>query len=212
MSLSFFGEDSWIRSCFPACFKGWALDVGAFDGVTGSNTLALEQQGWQVLCVEANPYAARILGKHRSSVDEVGRKMVWNGAAADRTGRERFWINLGNPNAYSALNPVVNRSDWRPGNSELDWRIVDVDVDTLDNVLAGFKIPQLHAVSIDIEGGEMDALKGFDIARWRPKCMVVESWDEDNPVVPYLARFGYERTKRLLVSDCFLLREGAVPG
>jgi FkbM family methyltransferase len=38
------------------------LDLGAFDGLTGSNTRALANQGWSGVCVEANPiYFSKLL-------------------------------------------------------------------------------------------------------------------------------------------------------
>lgn len=43
--LKFFGER-----------KGRFLDIGAFDGVTGSNTRSLAELGWSGVCVEANPF------------------------------------------------------------------------------------------------------------------------------------------------------------
>lgn len=43
--LKFFGDK-----------KGRFLDIGAFDGVTGSNTRALAELGWEGVYIEANPF------------------------------------------------------------------------------------------------------------------------------------------------------------
>ena len=78
----------------------------------------------------------------------------------------------------------------------------------LDDCLTRAGFPELHALSIDTEGTELDVLKGLDLAKWRPKAMVVECWDAVNPIVDYLKAFGYERVQRRVVND-FYLREGA---
>ena len=46
------GEDLYIRSLFPEDYIGVCIEVGAYDGVTFSNTLYLEQNGWKCLCIE----------------------------------------------------------------------------------------------------------------------------------------------------------------
>jgi FkbM family methyltransferase len=47
---------------------GRFLDLGAFDGLTGSNTRALSDQGWEGVLVEADPRAfVRLLGNHQGN-------------------------------------------------------------------------------------------------------------------------------------------------
>jgi FkbM family methyltransferase len=68
--LKFFGER-----------KGRFLDIGAFDGVTGSNTRALAELGWSGVCVEANPISfARLMELAAGHVQCV------NAAVADHAG------------------------------------------------------------------------------------------------------------------------------
>lgn len=53
------GEEQAIRSCIPGGLdgKGYVLDIGAFDGVTFSNSRALVERGWRALLIEPSPYA-----------------------------------------------------------------------------------------------------------------------------------------------------------
>ncbi len=51
-------EQSYILSYFeknPPRFQGKLLDIGAYDGVTFSNTFALLEKGWQGVLIEASP-------------------------------------------------------------------------------------------------------------------------------------------------------------
>jgi hypothetical protein len=45
------GQDKWVHDIIGD--KGFFVDIGAYDGVQTSNTYALEQAGWNGICVEA---------------------------------------------------------------------------------------------------------------------------------------------------------------
>ena len=46
------GEDEYIRRLFPNKNNGVCIEVGAYDGISLSNTLHFEQSGWRALCIE----------------------------------------------------------------------------------------------------------------------------------------------------------------
>ena len=187
-------EHHWITSCFPRDFVGYCVEVGAYDGQEGSITLALEHAGWYGLAVEPNPDLEISIKDHR--------ERYWMGACSDFTGEAEFHIYKPTPAGFSSLKPVTTHPTWHP--TENDWEIVTVQVDTLDRLLDRFEFPQIDAVSIDTESTELDVLRGFDLDRWKPKCLVIESWDVDGPVIPYLKERGYKRVDRHIVTDLFL--------
>ena len=47
-----FGEEKFINTIFPDKTDGICIEVGAYDGISLSNTLHYEQKGWRVLCIE----------------------------------------------------------------------------------------------------------------------------------------------------------------
>lgn len=174
------GQDKWIKEQFPEGFQGYCIDVGAHDGHLLSNTLALEEVGWIVMCIEANPACIPLLR---------GRRKRFMCCAVDREPKEweTFHLSGGDGSAYSSLRPRMGTK-----------REIKVPVLTLDQVIhiAGF--PDLDVLSIDIEGTELDALKGFDIDRWRPKVIVAECWPDTDAapqMAEYLKQFGYEDMK-----------------
>ena len=190
------GEDFWLFTQFMPNHRGTAIDIGAHDGVETSNTFLLEQLGWKVLCVEASPKAEEFLRHNRD--------LVWMGACVDYDGEGEFFLNEDCPGALSALRPVLDREDWRP---EPHWRFVPnrVRVRKLDSILAEHGFETLDAVSIDVEGGEMDVLRGFDLQRWRPKAAVIEQWDDRGEVYDHMTKHGYIRASRRHVNDLYLL-------
>jgi len=173
------GQDQWIAHQFPAGYKGWGFDIGAADGIMLSNTLGLEVLGWEILCVEAMHACSPMLRAARKNF------MI---CAVDAHAHEwgEFHFNLENPSAFSSIRPDAARVQAT--------REVRVPVLTLNQILCISGFPRLDLVSIDIEGTELDALMGLDIARWHPRVIVAECWpdsDAAEKMQDYLGPFGY---------------------
>jgi len=176
------GQDQWITEQFPEGFKGYCIDVGAHDGHLLSNTLALEEAGWIVMCVEANPAHAPFLRLRRK------RFMC---CAVDKESKEWevFFVSGGDGSAYSSLRPRMGTK-----------REIKVPVLTLDQVIQIAGFPELDVLTLDIEGTELDALKGFDIDRWRPKVIIAECWpdtDAAQKIAEFLEPHGYNDVKTM---------------
>jgi FkbM family methyltransferase len=180
----------WIAEQFPPNFIGYALEVGANDGYFLSTCLPMERAGWVVMCVEANPGYVPLLRSRRKrfmscAVDNVPKD--W----------ETFHISGGDASAYSSLRPL-------PGSTK---REIKVPVLTLDLVLHISGFHELDVLAMDIEGTELDALKGFNVDRWRPRVIWVECWpgtDAAEQIAEYLKPFGYEDRITLHVDHGFV--------
>ena len=48
-------EDVFIKTLFPNINNGICIEVGAADGISGSNTKHFEDIGWKSLCIEPIP-------------------------------------------------------------------------------------------------------------------------------------------------------------
>jgi hypothetical protein len=74
--------------------------------------------------------------------------------------------------------------------------VEEVEVRTLDDVLADAGSPEIDFMSLDVEGFELQVLRGFDLARHRPAMLLVEDHLENLLVHRHLARHGYRVVKR----------------
>ncbi len=77
---------------------------------------------------------------------------------------------------------------------------------SLDKILSVIHAPSpLDFVSIDVEGTEIDVLKGFDIYRYSPRIMIIEANDEkmDNAIDNYMKDHGYVKAGRLAKTNNF---------
>ena len=190
----------WILDQFAREYLGWAVDVGASDGVSVNTTWALEKHHrWNVLSVEPNPDYIPQLTKERALVEQC--------ACDCESGEATFHVHEQNPEAFSSLRPHV-RPDMHPG-GDMRWRKITVKVRTLDQLLEKWQFPRLDALCVDTEGTELDVLKGCDLARWKPKVVVTECWDRVGPIDPYLESFGYQKRARNVHNDIFVLKETA---
>lgn len=178
---------------------GWAVDVGASDGVTVNTTYGLEKlHGWNVLSVEPNIDFAKSLRYHRAFIEFC--------ACSDKPGRQVIRINDDNPEAFTSLKPT-NRRDL-PGIDKAKWRSVEVKVDTVDRLLTKWEFPRLDLLCVDTEGTELDVLVGVNLDKWKPSVIVSECWDEDGGnVKPYLLGKGYELRMRFGVNDIYVREE-----
>lgn len=191
-------DDDWVLARFPDDFVGYAVEVGAFDGFTGSNTLLLERRGWTTLAVEPNP-------------DLEGGLRLWRklyrlcACGAQNLAAAPFHIYNASPSGHSSLAPILDHPTERIEVN--DWKIVTVPVRTLDSLLEEAQFPRLDFLSIDTEGTELDVLKGINLEKWTPKIIMSECWDEGGPAIEYLYDRGYDHIHRSLVNDIYLRRE-----
>jgi hypothetical protein len=184
-------QDRWvIVEVFPGVRDGFFVDLGSGDGVEYSNTKALEDLGWNGICVDPFPknMASRRCTLFTNPVDSVSGRRVRFRKAGVLGGIEDL---LGHGKDATEHAPVV----------ELETR-------TLTELLVQAKAPPfIHFMSIDIEGAEFEALKGLDFSRYRFGAMTIEHADEEpkrSDIRKLLEKNGY-RFDRTIAQDDFYL-------
>jgi FkbM family methyltransferase len=162
---------------------GYFVEVGANDPHARSQTWHLEQAGWTGVLIEPQPDLARKLsGNRKSKVFAVAC------SSPDNTGRE-LPLHVAGP--LSSL----DRDQMAPGS--VPETTIQVPIRTLDGVLEEASAPiGFDFLSIDVEGHEIEVLRGFDIARWRPRLILLEDHVADLSKHRYLVASGYRIVRR----------------
>lgn len=197
-----FSTDALIELYFPNINKGSCVEVGAANGVRGSNTLFFEQKGWRALCIEPNPEYWEYL--------EVRSETVCC-ACSDKEGDEvPFTVfNIGEKQIMSSLSGLKPdpRLIEEHGSLINESYEIGVKTRTLDNILKeqGFPI-NIDFISIDTEGTELDVLKGLDLSYWGVSLLVVENNYNDPEIQEYLEGFGYFKDARWKINDFYVKR------
>ncbi|MGE3491890.1 MAG: FkbM family methyltransferase [Vicinamibacterales bacterium] len=187
------GQDKWVaEAMFPGVRDGVFLDVGSGHGQIGSNTRALEDRGWTGICVD--PFPTAMEGRTCRMVTEVvsseaGKKVMFHthdglGGIADTLGK------------------------WKDEASKAP--AVELTTVTLGQVLDQAGAPAfIHFLSLDIEGAELDALRGIPFDKYRFGAMAIEHNEEEPKradIIGFLETHGYRRVHTYKQDDFFAPR------
>lgn len=154
---------------------GTFVEVGAFDGVSYSNTWGLAARGWTGFYIEAEPdFAERCRRTHA----DHPRISVLQQAVGPREPGE-ITLHLGGEltTGDPRLRDEYAGIDWARGSLE-PGRSRVLPTLPLDDVLEGIGIAEgFDLLVVDVEGMEPAVLDGFTVDRWRPRMMIWELAD-----------------------------------
>ena len=185
------GQDKWlIETVFPEVTGGFFLDVGSGHGTIGSNTKRLEELGWTGVCIDPFP-------KHMEGRTCVMRKDVVFSKAGEHV-------------SFRASGDLGGIADtlgaWKDEASKAP--LVAFTTVTLGDILAETHAPAfIHFMSLDIEGAELEALKGFPFDRYQIGAMVIEHNYEEpkrSDIEAFLRDRGYHRVHSVKQDDFYL--------
>lgn len=183
-----YGEDCWLFELFADQLDGFFIEVGAFDGYRYSVTYPFEALGWKGLLVEPIPDRFEKCRARRPGSRVVNAALGGAGSAGMCT----FHVVEGeDAGMLSHLTPTAKvQADVKQLGTKA--RQVTVPLTTMDDLLAEHKGPIDFAV-LDVEGGEIELLKGFDLERHRPKVLLIEEGPPalTSPTKEFMARFPY---------------------
>lgn len=189
------GQDRWVlETVFPDVKDGFFLDVGSADGTLLSNSRALEERGWSGICID--PFPKNMAGRTCQMLKEVvfsesGKRVKFQasgdvGGVAETLGR------------------------WK--GEAMGAPTVEFTTVTLRDVLERTRAPRLiHFISLDIEGAELEALKGFPFDRHKIGALAVEHNDEEpkrTQIEELMRRHGYRRVHSWFQDDFYLPERG----
>lgn len=182
---------------------GFFIEAGANDGFTQSNTYYFEKfRGWQGILVEGIPEL------YRQCVIERPKSRVFNCAlvAADCT---EPYITMKYANLMSIVegalkSKAADREHLNKGrevqkNSKIVPYEVKVPTRTLTSILDECQVQDIDLLSLDVEGFELNVLKGLDFNKYRPKHILVEARFKPE-IDEYICKF-YTQIDRLSIHD-----------
>jgi FkbM family methyltransferase len=176
--------------------KGYFVEVGANEPRERSQTWHLEQAGWTGVLIEPQPALA---GKLRAL--RTAKVFAVACSSPDHAGRA-LPLHVAGP--MSAL----DRERMAPGATPQT--VIMVPVKTLDSVLEQAGAPEgFDFLSVDVEGHEIEVLRGFDIARWRPRLILLEDHVGDLSKHRFLTAAGYRIIRRYENNGWYVPREVA---
>jgi FkbM family methyltransferase len=175
-------EAALVREYFGPT-PGYFVEVGANEPEKESQSYHLEREGWTGVLIEPQPdLADKLRELRRAQVFEVAC------SSPERAGSRMTLYVLG---PYSSFDRNLAVTGLRPEQA------IEVPVRTLDSILEEAGAPRpLDLLSVDVEGHELDVLRGFDFARWQPRLILLEDHVTSLDKHRFLTRAGYRLMRR----------------
>ncbi len=185
-------EELVIRHFFNDRRDGVFLDVGAFHWKNYSTTLYLEERlGWSGIAIDAQAKYGQ------GYADNRPRTKFLSYLVSDHSdGVDDFYVSGAiSSRSKEHIRKLSITKDHEPTR-------IEVPTITLNDLLERLGVQKIDLLSMDIEGSEPPALRGFDIERYRPELVCIEAViGDDREVGPYFEEHGYERIDEYLKYD-----------
>lgn len=194
------GEDRWLERYFAGSKPGYFVEVGAYDGIVLSNTYFLETIGWTGMLVEPHPGKAAQCREHRP------RCRVFDCAAVGSDAVREVTFHIVDDAPVYSTTTMTDLHAARMRRLGLAHRETKVPAKTLDAMLAEEDPSSVDFVSIDVEEGEVDVLLGFDLRRWHPRVVMIESNGRcrKRAVRELFTQHGYAYLRSIHINDVYV--------
>ena len=184
-------EEWVIREFFNDRRNGFFLDIGASDYRQWNNTYFLETSlGWEGIAVDALRQFEADYRQYRP-----------------RTRFRTFFVS-DRSNELAKLYVLDRRTDVSSSDPSFTQRwgkdaaATDVPTITLNDLLDAERVTKVDFLSMDIELSEPQALKGFDLLRFKPELVCIEAHPETRQaILEYFHDRNYVIVSRYLRTD-----------
>lgn len=154
------GVDLIVKDIFKNKKNGVYIDVGCHHPLINNNTNLLNLIGWKGINVDLDFNSIDMFNYFRPK--DYNIKI----ALSDKKGFSNLYF-FHNRAAKNTISKVRGKGAKT---------IREIQVDTLNNVIKNckFKINTIDLLSIDVEGNELNVLKGLNFNKYKPKIVILE--------------------------------------
>lgn len=170
--------------------KGFFVEIGAQDGISGSNTYMLETEfDWNGIVVEPSRTYETILLENRKC--QIENSAIWS-----ETGITFLFADLGH-SGLSSLKNFMGEGIHGKTRSESDFHEYEVKTLSLNDLLQKHDAPKIiDYLSIDTEGSEYEIIEKFDFNKYDVRVLTIEHNYEESQrkkIYEKLINAGYTR-------------------
>lgn len=169
------------------------LDIGANDGLTFSNSLALIELGWKAFLLEPSPKAfAKLQKLHENKANVV----CFNYGLSSKTGKQKFFESGGYEHGEDvALYSSTNEHEIKRWGDKVAFVETEANFKSVKSFFKMYDKEQFEFISIDTEGHDWEILSQIDLNDVGCKCLCIE-WNSvpemKNAIVPYCNNYGFK--------------------
>jgi hypothetical protein len=180
---------------------GTFVEVGALDGISGSNTYFFEKErNWSGILIEPNPIEFKKLLECERTLSKKENCAIFNeekhldflsieGPCNVLSGIIDFY----NPNHMERINRELKMYENYPVGHELFSRkeLIKINGVRLQTLLDKYGINHIDLLSIDVEGAELQVLESIDYNKTTVDCILLEN------------NYGIDKESNFLISKGF---------
>jgi FkbM family methyltransferase len=169
-NLKFQGE--YFQDMIAFCFlekikKGFYLDIGANDGISGSNTYIFEQIGWDGICIEPQPNVYKMLKKYRKCNS-------YNVALSSKKNDSVDFYKT-TANALGGFGDDMSEEQKTRIENYGKFETIKVKTMTFDEIMNNYpNIKHIDFLSLDVEGHELSILKTINFQKYSFGFLTIE--------------------------------------
>lgn len=185
--------------------EGVFIELGAIDGICGSNTFRLERDyGWNGILIEpiSDYYDALLLNRKASHMYRV--------CVCENEGETEFTRIEGYSKVLSGIPSNFSPDHKNRIDREVSAHSQQVFIDKIaskkmSTILSECGINQVDYLSVDVEGAELSVIKSIEMEKntIRPILIGAENNYGSTEVWDYLSQFGYNKINNIGGDDFF---------
>lgn len=201
-----FDQDKWVNeNIFKNKRNGVFIDIGAHKGNGSNNTYFFEYElEWTGMCIEGNPEMWEDLDRNRPNCINV------HGCAYKKHEMVEFRVNTGPTETLSGIEDRydcrhINRIKREQGQVGGESKIIQVQAYTVTELCQEHGITHVDFISLDVEGSELDVLKGIDFDKIHVNVLTIENnYRDDGRVREYMTEQGFKLVALLCIDEVFV--------
>ena len=165
--FSFSGVDIIIQNIFKNQKIGFYIDVGCQHPIKNNNTFLLHKKGWSGINIDIDKENINLFNSSRPTDINI------NVAASNILGEVDLFF-------YHKKSPIntIDKKTSQFQKAKVS-SIKKIQTNTLNNIILSskFRDKNFDLLTIDVEGHELNVLKGIDFKKFSPNVLVVEFLD-----------------------------------
>ena len=184
-SYSMDGEDIFIINYFKNKNNGFYIDVGCYHPLHRNNTFLLHKNGWSGINIDIHQFSIDLFNYLRPNDVNL------NCAVSNSNGVTKMF--------YQKKLSQLSTIDEKQAKIAFQGNIKTSEIKcfTLDAILEKLKFndKKIDLLDIDVEGADLKVLKGFNLEKFKPELICVETHEKEikhSEIYEYLSNFSYE--------------------
>ena len=163
-TYSMFGEDLKIKNFFKNKKKGFYVDIGCYHPTHINNTYLLYKKGWNGINIDVSQFSIDLFKFMRP--DDLNYK-----CAVSETKKK---VNLYYQKEHSQLTSINKLTAKKFIKGRLKKKIINSF--SLEEILSWgkYKDYEIDFLDVDVEGADLQVLKGLNFSKRKPKLICVE--------------------------------------